>query len=92
MIFTRRSQRPKREKCYKEKVDDTSCDASPGATTFAAPGMAKVKFDNDNHSNGRGFFVGRDGGNSFFDDRDRFDNDDGEVSFDLGIRRTRAAT
>src|SRR5215204_2538639 len=54
-------------------------------TTFAAPGMTKVKFDNDGHSDGRGFFVVRDDDrNDFFGDRDRFDNDGGEVSFDLG--------
>src|SRR5215204_6044918 len=54
-------------------------------TTFAAPGMAKVKFDNDGHSDGRGFFVVRDDDrNDFFGDRDRFDNEGGEVSFDLG--------
>jgi len=54
-------------------------------TTFAAPGMAKVKFDNDGHSDGRGFFVVRDDDrNDFFGDRDRFDNDGGGVSFDLG--------
>ena len=54
-------------------------------TTFAAPTMAKVKFDNDRHSNGGGFFVIRDDDrNDFFGDRDRFDNDGGGVSFDLG--------
>jgi len=54
-------------------------------TTFAAPTMAKVKFDNDGHSDGRGFFVVRDDDrNDFFGDRDRFDNDGGGVSFDLG--------
>ncbi len=45
-------------------------------TTFAAPGIAKVKFDND-RSNGGGFFIGG-GGNGFNV------NDNRGVSFEVG--------
>jgi len=46
----------------------------------AAPVIAQVKFDDHDdrfdRNDRNGFFFG--------DDRDRFDNDGGEVSFDLG--------
>ena|SRR5215207_670281 len=55
----------------------------------SAPVLAQFRFDgdrNDRFENDRnGFFVVRDDDrNDFFGDRDRFDNDGGEVSFDLG--------
>jgi hypothetical protein len=77
MIFTRKQGNDHRRRTGMKKLTMLVAMMALMTATFAAPGMAKAKF-NSNHSGGSGFFISHGDGNGFHFNANR------GVSFDLG--------